>query len=69
MGRWLPNLCKEAGVEPFQFHSLRHYFAHRLWKNKAPIEYIQLLLGHEDLKTTKIYLSQITLPYDIVKYI
>jgi len=69
LSRWLPMLCKKAGVKPYQFHALRHYYAHDLWKNGASIDTIQMLLGHENQITTKVYLSQIRVPYSAVQYI
>jgi len=68
MSRWLPTLCERAGVQPFQFHSIRHRFAHDMHERKAPIDDIQQVLGHEDQKTTRIYLSQIVTRHDAVRY-
>ncbi len=39
-------------------HSLRHAFATHLYQHKAPLKTIQLLLGHENLSTTTIYVSR-----------
>lgn len=39
-------------------HSLRHAFASHLYQHKAPLKTIQLLLGHEHLVTTTIYVSR-----------
>lgn len=40
---------------PFTPHTLRHTFAVRMAENGMPINYIQQLLGHESMHTTKIY--------------
>ncbi|MDY0216336.1 MAG: tyrosine-type recombinase/integrase [Bacteroidales bacterium] len=37
------------------FHSARHTFAMLALDFQLPIEYLQHLLGHSDIKTTKIY--------------
>lgn len=39
-------------------HSLRHAFATHLYQGRAPLRTIQLLLGHEHLATTTIYVSR-----------
>lgn len=39
-------------------HSLRHAFATHLYQHKAPLKTIQLLLGHEHLSTTTVYVSR-----------
>ena len=38
------------------FHSLRHSFAVRSMERGIPLNHIQVLLGHESIKTTSIYL-------------
>jgi site-specific recombinase XerD len=37
-------------------HSLRHGFAMRLYERQLPTETIAILMGHKDVRTTKIYL-------------
>lgn len=44
---------KKSGLH---FHSLRHSFAIRCMNRKIPLNQIQLLLGHEGISTTSIYL-------------
>ena len=56
----LKRLCEKAGVAPFGFHAIRHYFAVCLVKShKADITDIQQLLGHQRPTTTDIYLRSV----------
>jgi site-specific recombinase XerD len=59
---------KKAGViRPGSIHSLRHSFATHLIERGTDVTMIQKLLGHNDLKTTLIYLH--TSNKDLVKII
>ena len=53
------RLCKNAGVRYFRFHPLRHAGASIMDGNNVPIGAIQRILGHENRKTTEIYLHSI----------
>jgi integrase len=55
----MKSLCKKAGVRYFRFHALRHYGASMLDNANVNIGSIQRLLGHENRKTTEIYLHSI----------
>lgn len=56
----LKRLCQKAGVARFGFHSLRHYFASCLLSTgKAAFADIQLLLGHQRMSTTDVYLHSL----------
>ncbi len=57
--RYLRDLCKTAKVKPFTFHAIRHYSATRASTKKAPVRGIQAMLGHENIKTTSIYLQSL----------
>ena len=46
---------KEAGIEDFTFHSLRHTFATRLAQGGVDLYKISKLLGHKDISTTQRY--------------
>jgi len=50
---------KKSGLkkERISFHSLRHSFAVRCMEKGIPLNNIQVLLGHESIKTTSIYLK------------
>ncbi|MCF6300269.1 MAG: tyrosine-type recombinase/integrase, partial [Proteobacteria bacterium] len=56
--RWLSgtisNYFKKAGKQG-SCHALRHTMATLMMENGADIRYIQMMLGHSDLKTTQIY--------------
>jgi integrase/recombinase XerD len=48
---------KQSGVNPhITIHGLRHSFATHLVEKNVPLHVVKQLLGHEDIKTTEIYL-------------
>lgn len=59
---------KKAGImKPGSMHSLRHSFATHLIEKGTDVTMIQKLLGHNDLKTTLIYLH--TSNKDLIKIV
>jgi integrase len=46
---------RDAGIESFRFHDLRHTFAGYLAMRGVPLEIIGALLGHKDPKMTRRY--------------
>lgn len=53
------SLCHKAGVKYFRFHALRHASASVLDQRGARLGDIQRILGHENRRTTEIYLHSI----------
>jgi len=53
------TLCKEAKVKYFRYHALRHLTASILDNIGVPIGDIQRILGHQNRRTTEIYLHSI----------
>jgi len=52
----MKTLCQKADVRYFRFHALRHAGASLMDSIGAPTGAIQKILGHENRKTTEIYL-------------
>ena len=55
----MKGLCKKAGVKYFRFHPIRHSGASIMDGNNVPLGAIQRILGHENRKTTELYLHSI----------
>lgn len=49
--------CAAAGVHDLHFHDLRHEAGSRLSEAGWPLHHVQHMLGHQDAKTTSIYLN------------
>jgi integrase len=53
------SLCKKSNVKYFRFHALRHEGASLMDNAGVNTGSIQRLLGHENRRTTDIYLHSI----------
>ena len=49
------KLLKEANIENFRWHDMRHDFASQLAMRGVPLFTIKELMGHKDIKTTLVY--------------
>lgn len=54
--KWVGKFFKKQGVEGIKLHSLRHTFAAVLVRSKMDIETLREIMGHDDIRTTQIYL-------------
>ena len=55
--RAITTLARAAGLEGLHAHSLRHAFATRLVERKGNLRAVQMLLGHQSLETTHVYVD------------
>ena len=51
---------KRAGVRPFRFHDLRHWYAVDYLRRGGSIYRLQQILGHRSIRTTELYLAYVT---------
>jgi integrase len=51
----LKNVCQKCGIRNVTFHVARHTCASLLLEKGVPINVIQKILGHTDVRTTQIY--------------
>jgi integrase len=52
---WFDRVLKDAKIEGFRWHDLRHTFASRLRQKGAKLEDIAEALGHKSLMMSKRY--------------
>ena len=54
--RWTAKFFDEHGWTNIRLHSLRHTFAAVLVRSNMHIETIREIMGHQDIRTTQIYM-------------
>ena len=60
--KYMPALCKEAGVRQYGWHDLRRFLSGWLRQNKeVTVPEISALLRHKDIRTTELYLKGISI--------
>lgn len=52
---WLKKMGEAAGIKRFTSHSFRHTLGFHLLRRGCGLRYIQLILGHKDMRSTTIY--------------
>jgi integrase/recombinase XerD len=56
LGNWIKSLMKRCGIDkPGSCHLFRHSCATDMHRGGADIRYVQEMLGHERMETTRIY--------------
>lgn len=64
---WLPGLCREAGVEPFHYHAIRHLTATYLVHQGEPLPVVSSILRHRSLVVTERYVRNLKTQRDALK--
>lgn len=57
--RLIPRLCEKAGVQQFNYHSIRHLTASMLAQDGMDIPTIQIILRHKNPMTTTLYIHRL----------
>lgn len=65
--RQFHEAIRHAGLGNVRVHDLRHSYASRLLQQGIPLERVQLLLGHEDIKTSQRYAHLVRDDWDSVR--
>jgi hypothetical protein len=57
IGMKIKQFAKKAGLSDFHTHTLRHKYATDVLESGTNVRVLQVLMGHENLNTTQVYLS------------
>lgn len=57
VGQIMDKICARAGLPHMHPHQFRHSFAQGVYETTKDIRLVQLLLGHEHISTTQVYLA------------
>jgi integrase len=57
--KWVPRLCRFAGVDKFSIHAIRHLSDSILIKNNVSLLDIQTILRHHKITTTERYIHRL----------
>jgi len=55
--KMVTQLARRCGLDAFSPHSLRHYCATQLVEKGANLRAVQMILGHQSLETTSVYID------------
>jgi len=55
LNSYLKETGEKSGIGKFTSHNFRHCLGFHLLRRGCDMRYIQLILGHDDLKSTTIY--------------
>ena len=55
VSHYFKQISRDVGISDIHFHNLRHSAATQMLSCGIPIEVVQKILGHVDLRTTQIY--------------
>jgi len=58
---YLKRICRKVGIEPFDFHAIRHLAASSLYREGRSLSELQAFLRHKNSNTTNRYLKSLGL--------
>jgi integrase/recombinase XerC len=61
----LKRYAKQAGIDDFHLHQLRHTFARVMGEETGSVKAVQEMLGHKNEATTRVYLKRVGVHRDL----